>query len=62
MEKIIKVTSEEADKIIENRVPYGLFYLKDIETGRYVGIDNRSGDAWVEEFETLTRCKTWLRS
>lgn len=62
MKEINKITSEEADNIIENRVPYGLFYLKDSETGLYVGIDNRTGDAWVEEFNGLAKCKTWLRS
>lgn len=29
-------------------------------TGRYVGIDNESGDCWVEDFETEKECLEWL--
>lgn len=47
--------------IINHRAPIGMFYCKeDDET--YVGIDNRTGDAWVEEFETLRDCQEWLVS
>ena len=56
---IKKVTPAEADKIIETREPIGLFYT--ISDGRYVGIDNRTGDAWTEDFESLGTCKRWLQ-
>lgn len=61
---IRKVTSEEAEKIIETRVPRGLFYTieKDSKIGKpYVGIDNRDGDAWTEDFKSLSGCKRWLK-
>lgn len=61
--QIQKVTPEEADSIIETRQPFGLFYC--IDDGpdiprRYVGIDNLYGDAWTEDFGSLSACKRWL--
>lgn len=52
------VDQAEATEIIEHRGRRGLFVQKCGET--YVGIDNRTGDAWVEEFPTLTDCLMWL--
>ena len=56
--EIKKVTPEEAGEIIDTRTPLGLFYC--IENGRYVGIDNRDGSAWTEDFKSLGSCKRWL--
>ena len=53
-----KINREDASTIIESRHPYGLFFLKD--GGVYVGIDNRDGDAWTEEFPTKRKCLEWL--
>lgn len=39
--------------------PPGLYWAN--ESGKYIGIDNSTGDAWVEEFETLQECIRWLR-
>ena len=67
--EIKKVTLKEADKIINNREPEGLFYIKikhycpaeeNLRTTRYIAIDNRTGEAWTEEFSTLRSCKKWL--
>ena len=63
IDDIKKVTQEEASDIIESRKPLGLFYC--IEKSKdnrniYVGIDNRSGDAWTEDFKSLSTCKRWL--
>jgi len=58
MTKIKKITSEESSKIIKTREPRGLFYI--IDNGIYVGIDNRTGDAWTEDFKNLGSCKRWL--
>lgn len=58
MREIKKVTNNEASEIIETREPKGLFYT--IENGSYVGIDNSDGDAWTEEFKSLSPCKRWL--
>jgi len=56
--KIIKIDNNKSIEIIEKREPRGLFYT--IENDIYVGIDNLSGDAWTEDFDTLTQCKRWL--
>lgn len=56
------VTSEEASKIIETRKPLGKFYEVDFEAEEiiYIGIDNTTGDAWVEEFQDIEECICWL--
>lgn len=59
-------TPQEVDKhgayyIINRRLPHGVFYCKEAN-GTYVGIDNRTGDAWVEEFDFLEPCLRWLVS
>ena len=53
------VSQNEAHKIIALRGRKGLFWT--LENGRYIGIDNRDGNAWTEEFDTLSECKQWLR-
>ena len=58
--EVKKVSKNEALDIIENRTPLGLFYT--IDDGVYIGIDNRTGDVWTEEFKTLGTCKRWLMS
>ncbi len=58
MNNITKIDTKKATEIIETRKPLGMFYL--IEDSRYVGIDNRSGDAWTEDFKSLSTCKRWL--
>lgn len=45
------VNHEKALQIIESREPLGLFISKDGE--KYVAIDNQTGDAWTEEFNSL---------
>ncbi len=54
-----EITLSEAKEIIKTREPKGIFYT--IENGMYVGIDNRTGDAFTEEFKTLENFKRWLR-
>lgn len=53
-----KISNEEAHQIIEERKPLGQFYT--IEDGKYIGIDNSDGNAWVEEFDTFGKCATWM--
>ena len=56
--EIRMITKAEADGIIATREPRGLFYL---DTGKsFVGIDNSTGYAWTEEFDTLPKCRAWL--
>lgn len=71
---IKKITDAEYAELIdkldvmgEGKVePFGLFYLTDKVTREgktktvYIGVDNSSGDLWVEEFAALTACKKWL--
>jgi len=59
---IVKLTNEDASKVIETRIPRGLFYTieKIRDKNIYIGIDNLHGDAWVEEFNNLRSCKRWL--
>lgn len=53
------VTREEASKIIATGKPLGLFY--EIDGNLHVGVDNSTGEAWVEEFKTARECLDWLR-
>jgi hypothetical protein len=55
---IKKVSKNESLDIIENRLPLGIFYSFDNKI--YIGIDNRAGHAWTEEFKTLESCERWL--
>lgn len=57
---IKKLKPIHASVVIETRRPMGLFYV--YENGVYVGIDNSTGHAWVEEFTDLHQCKAWLRN
>ena len=56
--KVKKVSKKKSLDVIENRTPLGIFYT--IDNGVYIGIDNRTGDAWTEEFKNLGICKRWL--
>ena len=70
-EDVRKITDEEYQALIdrldvvgEGKVePLGLFYCTDRgKDGNtvYIGVDNSSGDLWVEEFKSLGACKRWL--
>jgi len=59
MEKAIKTTLEKALEIIDTREPKGLFYTE--EDGVFVGIDNTTGDARTEDFDTVGECFIWLK-
>lgn len=58
--EIKEITSDQASVVIDTRKPFGLFYLLDDDI--YIGIDNSTGDAWMEEFSNLRQCKEWLRN
>ena len=59
MKKTIKlISSELADQIIDEHQPEGLFYLQKGEI--FIGIDNSTGDAWVEEFGSIAEVVSWL--
>lgn len=58
----VKITKSQAYQIIDQRKPIGMFYLEDGSGDQmwYTGIDNLSGDAWTEDFETRNECMRWL--
>lgn len=56
---IQRVCQEFASQVIETRQPIGYFYT--FTNGLYVGIDNGTGDAWVEEFNSYEECMKWLK-
>ena len=56
---IQRVCQEYAKQVIEARVPTGKFYT--FAEGVYTGIDNESGEAWTEDFESYEECMKWLR-
>jgi hypothetical protein len=53
-----EISEADARSIILNRKPLGTFWLK--EKNLYVGIDNDTGDAWTESFDTKEQCVEWL--
>lgn len=60
-----KVRTQFIDKITDNYTngkyePLGLYYAYDEKANRYIGCDNSSGDAWVEEFIFESECVRWL--
>lgn len=54
----IEVSVSKLNEIIESRQPAGVFYAND--NGIYIGVDNRTGDAWTEDFHTKNECLLWL--
>jgi hypothetical protein len=47
------------DRVIQQRKPLGLFMC---DTGTsYIGVDNRTGEAWTEEFGLREECLAWLK-
>ncbi|MDE7244626.1 MAG: hypothetical protein K2O18_11735 [Oscillospiraceae bacterium] len=57
--KIQRVGSERMMKVIDFRTPLGLFLTK--EGGKWVAVDNSTGDAWTEEFSRKRQAVRWLR-
>ena len=49
---------DESDEVIFTREPKGKFISN--ETKCWVAIDNSTGDAWTEEFESLELAVIWL--
>lgn len=57
--KINLITKKEGVKIIISYEPKGLFMFED--NGYFIGIDNSTGNCWVEEFITEDLCIKWLK-
>ncbi|HEK8842920.1 TPA: hypothetical protein STX52_000060 [Clostridioides difficile] len=47
------------DNVIKNNIK-GLFLYKDEGAQVYIGIDNSTGECWVEEKGTEEECIAWL--
>ena len=62
--RFIKVSNKKANDIINTRKPLGLFWTKEKEW--FIGIDNSTGEAWVECFKDgnfdkgKKECFKWL--
>jgi len=65
MDEIIEVGPLLANSIIKSRKPYGKFWCSeelDLSNNLvYIAIDNRTGDAWTEEFHDKEKMLAWLR-
>ena len=55
---VTKINQSKANEIIETRKPLGAFYYE--EGRRFIGIDNTSGESFVEEFKDKETCIAWL--
>jgi len=53
-----KITVEQAQSIFETRRPFGKFYF--CQHGKYIGVDNTSGDVLTDVFSLLDECLEWL--
>lgn len=59
-----ELTQEEVHALLDSGEetgeysPRGYFYTKEGDT--FVAIDNSTGDAWTEEFQSLKECTDWL--
>lgn len=61
---VYEVSDADAIKIIEDRIPLGLFFCRDTvgteKKSVFVGIDNSGGEAWTEDFTNFEDCQSWL--
>lgn len=59
---IKEVTRQEAENIVNKKESIGLFLHHETElfVGKYVGIDNSTGDARVKVLDTEEECIKWL--
>jgi hypothetical protein len=48
-------------KIMETRRPLGQFYAK-ISPTQYIGVDNRTGDAWTVKFTGIKALRRWMNN
>lgn len=63
-EQVTKLSNQEVNDLLKSGeetgkyAPLGLFFAYD--AGKYIGIDNSTGNAWVEDFNDLETCFSWL--
>lgn len=56
---IVEINAQAAKQIIENRHPIGKFIATDGK-GTYTAIDNTTGEAFTEDFDTRDEAENWL--
>ena len=56
--RIQRVTELEAFDIITDRQPKGLFFTQ--SGNKIVGIDNKTGNAFTKDFDSIADCFEWL--
>lgn len=59
--EIREVGTLELDLIIDFRTPYGKYWTE-VSPGKYVAVDNITGDAWTEEFDDKEIMFDWLNN
>ena len=57
--RIHRVRPKQVLNVIDCRTPLGLFLTK--EGRKWVAVDNTTGDAWTEEFDSKCQGVSWLR-
>ena len=60
MDEIITLPKEVALEVTHAREPLGLF-VSEVPGIGFIAIDNSTGEAWTEEFETISEAQKWLR-
>lgn len=66
---IQEVGAAQALNIINSRKPLGKFWRQELSTSEisfddewtFIGIDNSTGEAWVEEFKDKETMMSWLK-
>jgi len=56
---IVEINAQAAKQIIESRHPIGKFIVSD-GRGTYTAIDNTTGEAFTEDFDTRDEAENWL--
>lgn len=52
------ISAKEASNVIDTRKPTGQFLV--LNKHMYTGIDNKTGNAWTEDFKNLNNCLMFL--
>lgn len=58
-DKPLEVSEAFCNMVINEREPKGIFFFKSNED--YIGVDNKTGEAWTEVFVDKNTCLEWLK-
>lgn len=59
MKQIIPLSEEQLNNVIRTFEPKGLFY-HETRDGIFIAVDNTTGEAWTEEFNSYMRAQKYL--